>query len=281
MPPTAQSLVLDMLSTLRGQSMPVSALVAVAEVFDISENNLRVALARLVSRGLVERSDRGWYGLAEAARAVQSHVTSWSDIERRVVKWRGDWIAVHTADLPRLRGSAARRRERALDFLGFRELRAGLLLRPANLSGGVDGVRERLYALGLEASAPVFRIDSFDDDTDAAARALWNADEVRAGYRATMQRLERSGRRLANQPIETTMVECFEQGGAALRQIAFDPLLPEPLLPAADRRAFVDAVRRYDSLGWTFWNRFMREHGAALRDSPLKIRFVDTTRTAA
>ncbi len=270
-----------MLSTLRGESMPVSSLVAVAKVFDISENNLRVALARLVSRGLVERGDRGWYGIAEAARAVQNHVTSWSDIERRVVKWRGDWIAAHTAGLPKLRGSAARRRERALDFLGFRELRAGLLLRPANLSGGVDSVRERLYALGLEASAPVFRIDSFDDDTDTAARALWNADEVCADYRATMQRLERSGRRLPNQPIETTMVECFELGGAALRQIAFDPLLPEPLLRAAERRAFVDAVRHYTRLGWTFWNRFMRDQGAAPLDSPLEARFIDPARTAA
>ena len=280
MTPTAQSLILDMLSTLRGQAMPVSALVDVAEVFGISENNLRVALARLVSRGLVERSDRGWYGIAEAARAVQSHITSWSDLERRIVKWRGDWIAVHTAGLPKLRGSAARRRQRALDFLGFRELHAGLLLRPANLPGGVDGVRERLHALGLDPSAPVFRIDSFDAPTDATARALWNIGEIRAGYRTTMQRLERSGRRLANQPIKKTMVECFELGGAALRQMAFDPLLPEPLIPSATRRAFVDAVRRYDKLGWTFWNRFMRERGTSLLDSPLKIRFIDTARTA-
>jgi len=270
-----------MLSTLRGQSMPVSALVAVAELFHISENNLRVALARLVSRGLVDRSDRGWYGIAEAARAVQAHLTSWSEIERRVLKWRGDWIAVHTTGLPKLRGSAARRRQRALSFLGFRDLHAGLMLRPANLSGGIDGARERLYNLGLERSAPVFRINSLDGETDAAARALWDANEIRAGYRATMLRLDRSGRRLANQHLEKTMVECFKLGGAALRQLAFDPLLPEPLLAAEERRAFVDSVRRYDTTGWTYWNRFMRERGTALLDSPLKFRLIDTARTAA
>jgi len=44
--PTAKSLTIDLLSTLRGGSMPVRALVASGALFGIAENNVRVTLAR-------------------------------------------------------------------------------------------------------------------------------------------------------------------------------------------------------------------------------------------
>ena len=39
--------------------MPVRALVAAASPFEIEENSLRVALARLLAAGTVERDERG------------------------------------------------------------------------------------------------------------------------------------------------------------------------------------------------------------------------------
>ncbi|MCC7541662.1 MAG: hypothetical protein IT379_35920 [Deltaproteobacteria bacterium] len=44
-------------------------------------------------------------------------------------------------------------------------------------------------------------------------------------------------------------------GGEAIRQIVFDPLLPEPLVDAVERRAFVDAAVRYDAFGRRVWRR--------------------------
>ena len=70
MRPTAKSLILDLLSTLRRGSMPVRALVAAGSFFGIEENALRVALTRLLARGLVERDERGQYRAGSRAGAL-------------------------------------------------------------------------------------------------------------------------------------------------------------------------------------------------------------------
>jgi hypothetical protein len=59
MQPTAKSVILDLLSSLRGRAMPVRALVAAGGLFDISAESMRVALARLLQRGTSERGARG------------------------------------------------------------------------------------------------------------------------------------------------------------------------------------------------------------------------------
>ena len=71
MGPTARSLILDLLSTLRRGAAPVRALVAAAGLFGIGENSLRVALARLLAAGMVERDARGQYRLGPGARAAR------------------------------------------------------------------------------------------------------------------------------------------------------------------------------------------------------------------
>ena len=170
--PTARSLILDLASTADGRALPVRGLVRIAEVFGIGENNVRVALARLLSKGLLQRDERGEYRLAPEGRAVQRHVASWTDVGSRKIAWKGDWVAVHTGG-PRPSRTAVRRRKRALGFLGFRELRPHLWIRPDNLRGGVDAVRERATELGLEASTPVFGLHGLDAETQRAALGLW------------------------------------------------------------------------------------------------------------
>ena len=54
------------------------------------------------------------------------------------------------------------------------------------------------------------------------------------------------------------MVESFLLGGRTIRQLVLDPLLPETLVPAAEREALVAAMRRYDRVGRASWARFMR-----------------------
>src|SRR5215472_2092349 len=130
--------------------MPVRALVAAAELFEVDHNRLRVALARLVAARLVERDERGQYRLGERAGAIGTQVTSWRKIEERLRPWSGGWIGAYTAGLSRRERRATQRRGRAFRFLGFRELRPGLEIRPDNLVGGVAEVRSRLERLGLE-----------------------------------------------------------------------------------------------------------------------------------
>jgi len=270
--PTAKSLILDLLSTLRGGAMPVRALVRAGRLFAIAENSIRVELARLVGRRLVERDERGSYRMAAGAQSVQSRVVSWSRIEERMTPWAGGWIGVYTAALPRSDRRAARRRERAFAFLGFRRLETALWIRPDNLSGGVVEIRRQLAALGLDPEALVFALGALDPSADARARGLWDVAALRAGYRATRDAILASERRMPRLAPERAMVESFTLGGRAIRQLVLDPLLPEPILPRAERRALGQTMRRYDKLGRACWRGFMADHGALNRHSPVDLR---------
>ena len=272
MAPTAKSVILDLLSTLGRRAAPVRALVSAAEVFGIAGNNVRVTLGRLLAEGLVERDERGLYGLGPGASAVSEQIRSWRRLEEGLRRWDGGWIGVHTGGLGRGDARQRRRRERALRLLGFRALAPGLELRPDNRVGGVAGARAQLARLGLESRAPVMRLGDLDAATEARARGLWDADALVAAYRASVRRLEASAERLAWLPRREAMVESFHVGGDAIRQLVLDPLLPEPIAPAAERRALVAAVRRYDALGRRVWAGWLGEDAARPEGSPAGVR---------
>jgi phenylacetic acid degradation operon negative regulatory protein len=279
MQPTPKSLILDLLSTLRRDAMPVRALVAAAELFGIAENSLRVALARLVASGTVERDERGLYRMGPRAAAVQSHVVAWRRTQDRVVEWRGGWVGVLRGALPRSERALGRRAARALRFLGFRPLDAGLDVRPDNLSGGVQALREQLRALGLDAGAPVFGLSGLDSETEARARGLWDPSGLSASHRQARVDLERSAGRLADLAPREAMRESFLLGGRVIRQLALDPLLPDQIAPAAERRALVETMLDYDRLGRALWAGFMRGFGLEHARTPLDLRVADAARS--
>ncbi len=68
--PSPKSALLDLLQTTRGRSLPVRALLEAGALFGLQENGMRVALARLVARGLVERDGPGRYRLAAGAQPI-------------------------------------------------------------------------------------------------------------------------------------------------------------------------------------------------------------------
>lgn len=276
MSPTAKSLILDLLSTVRTGAMPVRALVAAGQLFDVAGNSIRVELARLLARGLIERNERGQYRLARAAEAVQSRVAAWRRIEEQMIEWRGGWVGAHTATWSRAPRATARRQKRAFEFLGFRELEPALWVRPDNLRGGVVETRHQLHRLGLEQSVPVFLLSQLDDETDARAGRLWDVKALLAGYREICSALAASEKAVVDASEQEAMVETFLLGGHAIRQLAYDPLLPEPLVPAEERKRVVQAMKRYDEVGRQRWSPFMRSHGAPTRTSPADMRLGQT-----
>jgi len=257
--------VLDLLSTLRRGAMPVRALVAAGALFGISDNSVRVALARLLADGLIERDERGAYRLGLRAQAVSQQVASWRDLDARMRPWRGGWLAVHTGGLGRAARGRVRWRLRALDWLGFRELRPCLALRPDNLTDGVAGMRERLHALGLDPEALVFELAGLDASTGGEAELLWPAAPLVAGYQRARLVLERSEQRLAALPEKRAMVETFTLGGEVIRQLALDPLLPDALVPSRERSLLLETMRRYDRVGRGCWSRFLGSFGVLPR----------------
>jgi phenylacetic acid degradation operon negative regulatory protein len=268
--PSARSFVLDLLSTLRRGSMPVRALVEAAALFGIAGGSVRVALTRLLADGLVERDERGAYRLGAGAEPVRRRAAAWRDLASQLRAWSGAWVAVLDAPAPgRL---AQRRSERALELLGFRALRRGLCLRPENLAGGLPRVREQLAELGLAPGALVCELRGLDAVSEARARSLWDADALVAGYRRHCREIQASARRLRARSAEQAMVESFRVGGAALRALAKDPLLPEPIVPARERERLVAAMRDYDALGRASWAAFLARHGVAHRAAPVDAR---------
>jgi phenylacetic acid degradation operon negative regulatory protein len=275
MAPTAKSLTLDLLSTLAGGTMPVSALVKAGELFGIAENSMRVALARLLAAGQIERDERGRYRLGEKAAPIDRRVTSWRRIDQRLRSWGDGWLGVYAGGAPRRPDRQLRRRERALRFLGFAELAPGLALRPDNLRGGVAAVRDELQALGLEAGALVFELAALDPASDARARGLWDVTALCAGYRQSLADIDASEKRLQLASEEEGMVESFLIGGRVIRQLVLDPLLPEPIVPVAERDALVLALRRYDRLGRACWAGFLERHGVLGSRTPADTRIPD------
>lgn len=276
MSPTAKSLILDLLSTLRSGSMPVRALLEAARLFGLSENNVRVNLARLHATGLVERDERGRYRIGRGAEPVTARVASWRQRPERLVDWRGDWIAVHAAGAGPARLRRSRRsgsaRDRTLRLLGFRELAPGLALRPDNWAGGVAAVRDQAAALGLESGDLVAGLNSLDSAMDIRARGLWDTDALCAEYARSCQELAASTAGLASASVEESMVETFRVGGRVLRQLVLDPLLPEPMVPSATRQALFDDMRAYDLLGRRCWTEFLARFDVPHLRSPTDVR---------
>ncbi|MGB0620682.1 MAG: PaaX family transcriptional regulator [Myxococcota bacterium] len=274
--PTARSLVLDLLSTLRRGTMPVRALVEAGALLGIEENNIRVSLARLYASGRIERDERGRYRLGPAVAAISGRLRSWRDLGQRQRIWRGDWVAVHCAVLGR--GPARRRRERALELLGFRELESGFSLRPDNLRGGLDSAREQLVSLATGADATdtalgrVFLVRDLDPASDLEARSLWDAAALAEDCRASLADLRESEVRLSRLADDEAMVESFIVGGRVLRQLVRHPLLPQEILDPAPLADLLEAMKHYDQLGRDVWARFLSRHDVPHRALPLDSR---------
>lgn len=258
----AKRVVLELLSAIGDTPAPASALVQACAIFGITENSTRVTLARLLAASTIEATGRGEYRVGARAEALTREVSSWRALERQMRRWDGGYACVFSGALGRSDRSELRQRERALSLLGFRELAPGLALRPDNLVGGVDALRTRLHALGLDRRALVYRAEQLDGETEARARALWSARDLESGYRKMRGRLERWLERGPSQAPEVAARESFLLGGEALRMLVFDPRLPEPLIDVAERRALLEAARRFDATGRRIWERlFGVAHG--------------------
>jgi len=278
---SAKSVAVDLLSTMPARHpVPVGSLVRAALVLGIGENSMRVALARLRSRGLVTSDERGLYHLSAAAEPINREVRSWRTLEQTVCDWDGSWVALDASSLPRGDRKGARKRARALQLLGFAPLSPALQVRPANLLRGVGGVRERLEVLGFAPDPVVFGLAELDVETDARARALWDVSALEAGYEASRAQLVKSAQRLPSLSTEEAMAESFRVGGEAVRRIVLDPLLPDPIVDGDARRALVDEMRRYDRIGRSYWKAWAGA-SVVLENSPASVGDLAAARAPA
>ncbi|MDF2445373.1 MAG: PaaX domain protein C-domain [Moraxellaceae bacterium] len=264
MAPQPRQLILKLLLAADDGELSARDAVAGCALFGIRENSVRVALVRLAGAGLIEAAGRGSYRLGPNGTGLAADVATWPTAEQRVREWQGGWVAVHVGALGRSDRVALRARDRALALLGLRELDRGLFLRPDNLVGGVAGVRERLHKLGLEEDAAVFLASELDTSREKRARALWDGKALTKRYRQTRQQLQKWLARAGELEPDVAARESFLQGSDAIRQLVFDPLLPDPLVDIAERRAFVATVLDFDRAGREIWRRVRQPAPAAV-----------------
>lgn len=281
MRPTASSLVLDLLSTMRRGAMPVRALVDAGALFGLEGNGVRVALVRLRARGVVERDERGLYRIGMAANAINERVASWRSLEARHRPWSGAFVGVTGAHATPANRAQGARSLRALRFLGFRTLAAGLDVRPDNLAGGVEATRTTLCGLGLDRATAVFRLSELDAHMDARARTLWDVRALQRACRSARIALERSEHRLTGLAANAARVESFLVGGRALRQLTLDPLLPSEICDDTERNALLDVMRRYDRAGRAVWASFLQVYGVLPSRGAQNVRMIDAAMTLA
>lgn len=223
----------------------------------LASNAMRVCLSRLKAGDFVECDARGWYRLGPAARSLSEELANWRQRESQTLQWRGAWIAAHLDRLPSAQRKRQRQQARALALLGFREWRPGLAVRPDNLRKGVEGVRARLHALGFAAQQPVFVMSGLEDEAQAALPGLWDLKTLNLSYRKGLAALELSRKRAARLSLDKAGAETFRVGGDALRSLAFDPLLPAPLVEVSSRKRYAAAVQSYDELGRHYWSQIL------------------------
>ena len=116
---------------------------------------------------------------------------------------------------------------------------------------------ERLHRLGLERAAPVFNATDLDAELDARARTLWQGQALTQGYVQTRQKLEQWLSRWHELELDVAARECYLLGNEAIRQLIFDPLLPDPLVDMQARRDFTQCVLAFDQTGHEIWRKLL------------------------
>lgn len=262
---TAKRLILGLLLGKQGQPLSAREIVSACALFGVTENNVRVTLARLSADGSIEQKERGAYQFGSATRQTAQELNAWHQADQRLCKWAGGYVCVHTAGLGRSDRRALSQRERAFEMLGLRELTRGLFVRPDNLDGGAATLRERLYRLDVEREAVVFTGQDFDAPSASQIKNLWNRDRLNRRYREQQQALAAWLDGYSTLSPDVAARESYLMGAEAIRELIFDPWLPDAWIDAAARRQFVATVKRFDDTGQAIWADWQREDQAMPR----------------
>jgi phenylacetic acid degradation operon negative regulatory protein len=250
-PLTASELILSVLQIAERNAVSVALLIEVASRFEVSSNNVRVALTRLVKRGLVNSPRPTFYALADAADPVRAYLETWRLGEGRLREWDGTWLAIHLPAKPISR-TARRQSINALTKLGLREARSLLWVRPDCLSEAMHPLAT-LYGLGLEADAEPLGVSARAECTQLWSTTLWDRRVLDNRYAEALQTLTDSQEHCRSQDTHTTLVRCFHTGRDVIRLLGLDPLLPPELVDADARAALTAAMLSYDANARALW----------------------------
>lgn len=260
---SARSLALSMISVADNSDQTIGELIRIGNLLSIEPSTIRVAVARLLSEGMLNSKKRGSYQPGPKSMALTNQLRAWKDIESRVKPWSGDWITVHINHLGRSNRKKLRSWNRALTLYGYAEVHSGFYVRPANLSAGLADHREDLTNIGLAQEAIVMQVSELALADTVDWTKLWAIEDLRSTYDDAIAAMQNSLEKLPSMTLEQAARETLLVGQSVIRTINYDPLLPKEI---GDSKRFSEMLKlmvRYNEVGQSYWRDFQAsQHGA-------------------
>lgn len=249
-------LVIDLLIASDGAALTIRQLLLAANLFEFSDNSIRVAVTRLSSDGIIESAGRGKYQFTAQWQRWANDMCKRKQEMQPIRPWTQDYLAVFTGALGRVNRTALKRRERALRQYGFRELETGLFVRPDNLAQIFEETFSQLQTNGLEPEAVMFRMSHIDDNTGQKITNLWHSETLNQTYSSISHKIQVWLAQVNQCDVEQAARESLLLGRQAIPLLTHDPLLPPPFIDENSRNQFVRDVQQLDQVGQQLWQQF-------------------------
>ena len=256
-PPSARTLILDLMDTGEPTDFSVRELVRAGAAFGIEPTGIRTALSRLATEGGVRPIERGRYTIGARGEPLQQRILGWRTVLDRRRDWHGDWLLAIAGPQERADRTAWRRTMRALGLEGFAEAEINVWARPDNLAGGAEGMRQRLAELEAAPSLLVIQARNLDTARSIRFRMLWRCEEIRDAHRRLADLLDRSAAMIGEKDLPAAAAETLLLGRQAIRAIMRDPLLPDALCPGDGLSRLIASMNRYDRIGKRIWRNYL------------------------
>lgn len=241
---TARKLVLNLATTTSSRKLTSIDLARAAAAVGVTDTSVRVAVARLVDEGILERSARGEYRLRPQQLPTYFYIADWQNRLDNLLPWEGDWIGADLSVARRGPRSLVRKVGRELELLGFTEWLGGLRIRPDNVRTGIVGMRGR-----VEPEATLFRVD----DLPQSAWGTWDLTSRHSTYERLVLDLRESLDQQSHLSADEFARQSLLLGAEAVSAVVSDPLLPDELDDHQALRTLIEWTIRYQALAVAHW----------------------------
>ena len=246
----ARHLILDLLYASKNSTLSIKRILTAAELLGISDNGIRVAVARLNQENVIQAVERGVYQLLE-----KKFDTSFISLNKHpdmqtATTWNGKYVLVYTGALGRVDRTALSKREKALRYYGFQELEQNVFIRPDNLTLNLSPLKTAVIQFGLDPDARFFQVSQLESETEV--RDLWDIEELHQTYHAVQHDINDWFENYQNLTLAEAAKSAFYLGKSALFSLRADPLLPAEWIDTDARQQFELTVRKIEKTGTIF-----------------------------
>ena len=255
----ARHLVLDLLYASKNSTLSIKRILTAAELLGISDNGIRVAVARLNQENVIQAVERGVYQLLE-----KKFDTSFISLNKHpdmqtATTWNGKYVLVYTGTLGRVDRTALSKREKALRYYGFQELEQNVFIRADNLTLNLSPLKKAVIQFGLDPDARFFQVSQLENETEV--RDLWDIEELHQTYHAVQHAINDWFENYQNLTLADAAKSAFYLGKSALFSLRADPLLPAEWIDTDARQQFELAVRKLEKQGQLLWQHYFKDQG--------------------